>query len=156
IQGLIATNRWASRAQSVLVELEGWQTELLEAQSGLRGFVITSNASFLSSFDATRDRCVKHDGNLTQLLADNKARLDRLPKLRQLTDELLLFQVNVLRWSTTLGLESARAMISSGEGKRLMDEARSIIRTMETFERFTLEERVEASNVKARHALLTG
>ena len=156
IKSLVSANNWVSHTQSVILELEGIQTKLLDVQASLRGYLISGNRSFLPQDQNTRRKIAQHFTALETSLLDSPPQLERASGLKPIADELLLFQDNVLMTADAMDLETARSMVSSGEDEAIMDRAKLLLGKMQDFERILLEERVEAANKNARYVSVVG
>ena len=103
---------------------------LKDAETGQRGYVITGHPSFLEPF---RDAKAHLPGELTRLRAltadmpDQTARVDQLSRL---VDRKFAEMDMVLRVRDTAGGATAAALVSGGQGRRLMDQARAVAGAM--------------------------
>ncbi len=124
-------------------------TELLamhtDAETAVRGFVITQDERFLESYEIAAARRERLFISLEQS-ADPEV-LARLPVLRELSDAKLanaLQNVNSVREGN---VAAARSRIVGGHGKRLMDNIRSQIVALVASEDVRLARLVAASEV---------
>ncbi|WP_422371130.1 methyl-accepting chemotaxis protein [Hoeflea sp.] len=117
---------WNTHTYHVL----GYSNDLIAAvvnqETGVRGFLISGDESFLEPFHAGRTAFNENMKTLLELTSDNPAQQARLRKVEQLGND----------WTTTIAereialmkdpatVEEARRIESSGAGKGLMDALR--------------------------------
>lgn len=51
IQNLLSSNSWVNHTQEVISDLNKGNALILDAQSGMRGFLITGNETFIDDLD---------------------------------------------------------------------------------------------------------
>jgi PAS domain S-box-containing protein len=155
----LAQLREASRAvehtHEVRSELERVLSLLSDAEAGQRGFLLTGVVTYLEPYKAA--------------LASLSARLDRLRRLtadnpRQQTDLAALeslIQRKAAELSTTIAAREARGfdvatrIVLTDEGKRVMDQIRTVIAAMGAEEQRLLTERTQREERAGRTAAFT-
>jgi len=125
----------------VINNLETIKTEIISAETGVRGYAITRDSSFLGPYFSSANSVLPVLDEVSQLTTDNHAHQDRLKLLK----ELLVIRLNVLK-SSIIGYDSAgfatKEMRLRREGsKQVMDSIRLLITQMETAEHQLVEER---------------
>jgi methyl-accepting chemotaxis protein len=156
-QHLIENSRWVNHAQQVRMDLTGLLSMLKDVETGLRGYVITGNDAFLEETDA--DQINRAFANLRKLVSDNESQLRRLDAARPVIDARLAHATKAIELRKTLGLEAGLEAVTSGEGKKLMDQVRAIFDEMDRDERERLERRrneAEASADSTEAVILWG
>jgi CHASE3 domain sensor protein len=129
-------------------------TDLTDAETGQRGYLLTGDPAYLKPYlDARKvlDRDLK---NLRDLTADNprqQARLDFLEPVVRARIAALERNIALRRAGDTA---AAIALVHDGRGKRLMDQARTLVAEAEAEEQRLLDERAARSARAARTALL--
>lgn len=125
---------------------------LTDAETGYRGYLLTSNPTFLEPYRgvdiAARDALV----TLTGLLADNPQRRDDLRRLSGLVNERLAEMAQNLELFNTGRREQAFASIRAAQGKTLMDGIRQLTATLKSQERTASELRERQANSAAAAA----
>jgi PAS domain S-box-containing protein len=108
----------------------------VDAETGVRGFVLTGKPLFLGPYDAALKR---RDGIFDRLAQTGNAQIVRaLPTLRALSDEKMeLGARNIADMRAGRALD-ARARVASGVGKRAMDRIRAQVAAMDAAERAIL------------------
>jgi two-component sensor histidine kinase len=134
------------RAYDVLLESERVISSLGDAQRGERGFLLTGNSAFLEPFTSGSANARRHFRRLSDLLDDNSDQGRRLEELHHLLEETLGFYGRTIELAGTGRRDAAIELVRSGEGKALMDRARSITDAIiETEEKVLSNERAEGA-----------
>ena len=101
-----------------------------DIETGQRGYLLTGNEEFLEPFFAGQARLLELFPAMRTALAGQQRQLDRLDKLRELSEEKIAFSEEAVRIGRAGNFTQSRGMISSGRGKRLMDELRLVNEAM--------------------------
>src|SRR5262245_40083267 len=100
---------------------------IVDAETGVRGFAITGNPDYLQPYYSGIDR-ITHllpaVGGNPALINAASSKGNKLPALIQEREKVMSDLIKILREK---GLEAARATITPGTGKRLMDEIRQTL-----------------------------
>ena len=99
-------------------------TNLINAETGERGYALTGDEAFLEPYLAVRDSVVGHLQALRPLTLNNAAQ-QSLGNLAPLVDAKLAEMAKVIELRRRQDLTGVVAAVSGGEGKRLMDSIRS-------------------------------
>ena len=130
-----------NHTRAVQLQLNLLLSELKDAETGQRGFLLTGLESFLEPYNRARTSLSGELAELRRLTADNPAQqraLDTLaPTVTQKIDELAQTIAQNRAGQTDAALEIVR----SGRGKAVMDQCRSQIAEMIAVEERLLEER---------------
>ncbi len=124
------SNRWIAHTYSVKVQLEAFLGLLVDVETGQRGFVITGDPAFL---DPYRNSLLRMDGALAELgreTSDNPVQRQFLTELDPKVGKKLAISQAIITTRKDRGLEAARALVASGEGKKSMDAIRGILASM--------------------------
>ena len=134
-----------AHTHEVLENLERIISQLKDAETGQRGFVITGETHYLEPYSAGLLGIELAVANARKLTSDNPSQQRRLdvigPLIQRKLDEL--DQTIYLR--RNVGFQSALEVIVTDAGVRTMDELRAVIAEMERDERQLLEQRDEAT-----------
>jgi len=146
---------WVAHTLQVRAELEAGFADLMEAETGVRGYVITGDTSYLAPYRFARATLSSRLRGLRALTADNPAQQRRLDSL----DALVATRLERFQWTVetrrTGGPAAAGRAVIGGRGKELMQQVRGLVRQMEDDEERLLAERSAALQAKARLARLT-
>ncbi len=129
--------------------------DLDEAESGVRGFVITQSADYLAPFDEAAARVPARLERLQALVADNPDQVELVATLRPLVDEriaaLAAARDRVLAGDREALL--AAPVQGIGPGKRSMDRIRAMVANFVGVERQLLAERRSENRSSDRFTL---
>ena len=146
---------WVAHTLQVRAELEAGFADLMEAETGVRGYVITGDTSYLAPYRFARATLSSRLRGLRALTADNPAQQRRLDSL----DALVATRLERFQWTVetrrTGGPAAAGRAVIGGRGKELMQQVRGLVRQMEDDEERLLAERSAALQAKARLARFT-
>ncbi|MBU1329580.1 MAG: methyl-accepting chemotaxis protein [Gammaproteobacteria bacterium] len=134
----------------VLDESADLLTNLLNIQTGMRGFVISGLDPFLTPLNDGKTAVQQNISALRRLTQDNPAQQQRLDRLNTLYDQWLAEDVTTsveLRRRVTAGSQPMDAVVqhvSAGTGKAKVDAMRALLNDMEHEEQGLLAERTDA------------
>ncbi len=127
----LASANWVAHTLQVRAELEAAFAAVIDAETGVRGYVITGDIAYLAPFDAARATLDPLLVELRTLTADNPAQQRRLDSLMT----LISLRLERLRRTTdarrTNGSAAAGRAIVSGQGQALTERIRELIVQMQ-------------------------
>jgi len=149
IRSLVKSNDWVNHTQDVIYNLNAASGVLTDAQTSMRGFLITGKNDFLTRYDDAEERSNAFFSKVDRLTTDNPAQQQTLRELRPL--RLLFFQylqdrVNDKKAGRTLLADDLEG------GRRIMNNIRSLLSRMEKEEQRLLAERVGDSQRYASYS----
>ncbi|WFS17244.1 methyl-accepting chemotaxis protein [Pseudomonas sp. 905_Psudmo1] len=133
---------------------------LINIETGARGFVITGRDQFLGPMESGERELRAHMAQLRQLTRDNPAQQRRLSELQALHDQWLGEDINgnlELRRQVNAGTQRFDALVelvSSGSAKVKMDAMRRILSEIQSEERALLEQRTASMNAAKSESLM--
>ncbi|HEY6155968.1 MAG TPA: PAS domain S-box protein [Gemmatimonadales bacterium] len=146
---------WVSHTLQVRAELEAAFADLIEAETGVRGYVITGDTSYLAPYRTARASLGSRLAGLRTLTADNPAQQRRLDSLQT----LVATRLERFQWTIDIrragGPGAAGRAVSGGRGKELAQLVHEDITGMEDDEAQLLAQRSATLQAKARLARLT-
>ena len=146
---------WVAHTREVQNQLTQLLSNLQDAETGQRGYVITGVESYLAPYTDGSARAEENRRHLAELVSDNprqQARADALAPL--IADKLAELQQTV-ELRRTRDFTAAQSLVLSDRGKKTMDAIRTIVQEMNSEEEALLKTRAEASQNDARDAKLT-
>ncbi|HEY4650530.1 MAG TPA: CHASE3 domain-containing protein, partial [Pontibacter sp.] len=131
-------------------------SNLKDAETGQRGYIITADEAFLEPFYMALERNDQLFKTLQKLTADNQAQQQRLAEAEKLIREKLAFTHRVINVRRHEGERAAVSLVSTAEGKNVMDQIREIFRQVEAAEErlLTIREQEAARSEKITQVLL--
>lgn len=140
----VASNTLVNHSNQVLYEFEQILMSSVDAETGVRGYVITGDDDFLKHFTTANSKAIEKLEKVKQLTKDNP---NQQNNIEELAKELKM-RFDNLNTCITLrkdDYEKARALVASGEGKQIQDEIRKIIDESQELERNLLAQRIQDS-----------
>jgi PAS domain S-box-containing protein len=160
-RNFIETNQLVIHTREVRQELETTLSTILDAETGQRGYLLTSDEGYLDPYTLAVATIDEHVERLRTLTEDNPDQQHRLSTLEALVAEHFDSIQQTLQVYEDEGFESAQQVIQSGIGKLTMDEIRALFSEMVQDENQLLEARSATSTESAQNTvtavlLLTG
>jgi methyl-accepting chemotaxis protein len=151
---LVETTQWVDHREKVMTKLSELQTELLDAETGQRGYVITGETSYLEPYQAALS---KLDRTLRELkeMTHTPARQRRLEQLPPLIEEKLGELKETIDLRTHKGFEAARQVVVTDKGKNAMDRIRALIDELVGEDQILLKLRNEEAAASAQSTIAT-
>ncbi|MFO0897258.1 MAG: CHASE3 domain-containing protein [Pirellulales bacterium] len=144
----------------VLDALAQTLASVTDAETGQRGYVITGDKAYLEPYHAANKRLLELTARLSFLTGDNEDQQAELTKLQALVAGRVGVLEKVIAARDLGGLDAARGLVLTGEGKRQMDAIRAQVAAMQEREQELLDIRSLAARVSYATAratlLLTG
>ena len=136
----------------VLGELSEVISNLQDAETGQRGFILTGEEEFLEPYTAALPLISSNIGDVRQLTEDNPLQQRNIDRAEPLVQAKLDELQQTIELRRSEGFESALAVVLTGEGKQIMDQLRAVIADMEAEENSLLVERAKSSDSAATFA----
>ncbi|GGC79417.1 CHASE3 domain-containing protein [Undibacterium terreum] len=155
INQLITTGFWVSHTHKVLEEVANFAGSLQEAETGFRGYAITGNPEFLEPYETARTEFPKILHDVKELTSDNPAQQKLFDQIEMLAREKFANQKENISFIKDGHPEQAIKNISSGNGKRIMDEIRKLTDQAASNETNLLKKRTEESDATVSNAKST-
>ena len=145
-------NHWAIQQYEVLRNLRVVLTDLLNAETGMRGYLLTTQDEFLQPYhESVRDS----KADLEAMLLNGKANPDLKENIDHIYDEALAFQT-LLATDEQLLRTQGKAIVTAdiiANQKARMDQLRYDIDTVTQQSRNNLDARLEESQLSSRHVV---
>jgi CHASE3 domain sensor protein len=140
---LVADAQLVDHTHEVIENLGSIVSQLKDAETGQRGFVITGESRYLEPYDAGLEGVAVAVANVRMLTIDNASQQSLLDDTELLIQRKLDELSQTIELRRTSGFETALAVVITYDGKSTMDELRAIVSVMEQDERRLLEQRAE-------------
>ncbi|RKS94017.1 signal transduction histidine kinase [Flavobacterium limicola] len=144
----VASNTLVNVSNQVLYEFEQILLSSVNAETGVRGYVITGDEDYLKPYNTANSKINEKLEKIKKITQDNpiqQNKIEKLAKVIKLRFDILNTCVNLRKND----FEKARAFIASGEGKQIQDEIRKIISESQELERSLLTQRTQDSKEDA-------
>jgi CHASE3 domain sensor protein len=154
-QQLADDEAWVAHTHEVLTELSQLLSALKDAETGMRGYVITGEDRFRQPYDQALPRVRFHLDRVRELTADNDRQQARIGPLEGAIAARLAELEDAVRRRQEQGFEPARRVVLGGRGKAAMDDVRRVVAEMEHEEHDLLRLRAGRSEASYRWSLGT-
>jgi methyl-accepting chemotaxis protein len=146
---LIENDAWVTHTYQVQTGLADLLSELKDAETGQRGYLITGDESYLAPYQSALAAIKSTFGDVRKLTADNPNQQRRLAALAPLIDTKLAELKQTIDLRRTEGLDAAARVVVSNVGRSVMDQARSIVAEADQEEKDLLKVRTEEARSSA-------
>ncbi|AYL96341.1 response regulator [Mucilaginibacter celer] len=138
-------NTWVDHTQKVIHTSTSLLQELIDAETGMRGYGATNKKVFLDPYNAALPKIADDLANLKDMVKDNPMQIKRVDSINKLVkDQLLILKTNIeTREAQGLDYMVQRNMFLNG--KENMDHIRMLIDHMTNAEERLLGNRKESS-----------
>ncbi len=148
--------QWVSHTLEVERELQRLAALLVDAETGQRGYLLSSRAEFLDPYRAALTKIPVEITHLGSLTSDNPIQQENLRLLRPLVQGKLGFMADNVALQAAGQHEEALHQVETGRGQEAMNSLRTRIDAMYQEENRLLSLREKALDHQTRvHALLT-
>lgn len=131
IRSLLHSNSLVNHTQDVIYNLNEGAAQIVDAQTSMRGFLVTGREDFLNHFDEAEENANAYFEKVEQLTLDNSVQQNSLKELKPLRAKLFTF----LRYRIAdkrIGVNILSYDLDTG--KMLMDNIRVIVKRIEKHE----------------------
>lgn len=156
---MIDAVNWRKHTFEVQHAIEGIFSLLQDMETGQRGFVITGENRYLEPYNNAENKIDTYIKNLQQLTADNPAQLQLIATLKVRLAEKMSELNETITLRKEKGFESARQIILTDKGKKIMGEIRTLVGEMETEENTLLQKRssqADANTLRTKNIIMWG
>lgn len=138
ITSLLKSNGSVNHTQEVIYNINDGATVLIDAQTSVRGFLVSGKQSFLEQYTNAEINSNNIFENITKLTSDNPLQQQSLQELKPLRSEFFDYLQSLIKEKTR-----GETTLSSDldQGKKLMDRMRVILKRMESQELELLKQR---------------
>jgi methyl-accepting chemotaxis protein len=141
-------NTWNIHSYQVITLSNSMLTDMINMETGVRGFVITGNDSFLAPYTSGKQAFEQAYKQLRTLTADNDAQQQRLTSLLDLYESVMAIdkQLILIRRQVSSGEKSSdvlQSFFQKGQDKYLMDRYRTVAADFNNVESTLLAARSE-------------
>ena len=141
VRHLRTTAGWVGHTHQVLTDLDRLLSLVTEAETAERGYVITADQDYLTTYRAAADGAEQVEQEVRHFTADNPSQQQRLRHVNELVTERLAALSTVNEARRAQGFAAAQQLIQTGPGKRIHADLRRQIDEIADVERSLLRER---------------
>ncbi|MDZ8030308.1 response regulator [Nostoc sp. DedSLP04] len=152
---LIDTNKQVQITQEKINQLEELLSEMKDAETGQRGYILTGQESYLEPYQAVIGNIDRKIVKLKDLIADQPNQQKQFATLESLIAAKLAILKQTIYLRQNQGFEAALQVIQTNQGKHLMDDIRKIVHEIENQDRRLLQQQSQAAKASANNTVLT-
>ena len=123
---LRVSQRQVAEQAGIRIELRELLAAYVNAETGVRGYMLTGDESYLEPYQAARAAIERSDLRMKSLLTPEKELAGLRDRIEALGSQRMVAMANTLSARREHGLDAAVAMIRQGRGKELMDDIRAL------------------------------
>lgn len=153
--GLAQSNDWVTHTYQVIGDLEAVLSDLKDAETGQRGYIIAGEDSYLQPYDQAISQVDQRLKEARDLTSDNPRQQKRLDALQLLVASKFAELKATIDLRRNQGFDAAVKVVKTNQGKNTMDGIRKIVGEMEGEENALLKQRTDTARSDARFAGLT-
>jgi signal transduction histidine kinase/DNA-binding response OmpR family regulator/CHASE3 domain sensor protein len=142
IKSLLDSNEWVAHTHEVIYNLNSAKLTMGDAQTGVRGYLITGKEDFLEMYKGSEARTDAFIEKLETLTEDNKEQQITLRNARPLVNSFFRYLDQRVKEKRD---NRAISAIDLEKGKILTDQMRALLKRMENRELELLKSRTDAS-----------
>ncbi|MGJ7552353.1 response regulator [Variovorax sp. RB3P1] len=120
---LLNTIGWVEHTDRVTRAASELQRQSIDMETGMRGFLITGDESFLEPYQSAVPRIKGDTAALRELVSDNRQQVERVDRIAGIQATWLEFARSLI--AARRSGEDAQAQVRLGRGKRLTDDMRA-------------------------------
>ncbi|MDP9109410.1 MAG: CHASE3 domain-containing protein [Pseudomonadota bacterium] len=143
---------WIGHTDIVIAHISDVGSVLQDAQSAVRGYIITGDERFLAPYTAARSTIVTRIDGLRKLVADNPSAVQAVGQLESQARDSLSIDDSMVQLRRSGSAAAAMGLVASGEGESVMWRIRLRIEQMIDAERHLLGQRESSAAASALHA----
>ncbi|MEM9265123.1 MAG: methyl-accepting chemotaxis protein [Cyanobacteria bacterium P01_F01_bin.13] len=133
-------NEKVTLAYQIQTDLLKIEKDLVEAESGQRGFLYTKKEVFLEPYNSAINK-IETDISHVEGLLDDEAQKQRLIELKQLTEKRLTYLGETVALARAGNENTVRARVVSSQGRKLAADVKAAVIEMEAAEEEILKSR---------------
>jgi methyl-accepting chemotaxis protein len=153
ISALIENDELVNRSHQVQIAFGDLVSEMKDAETGQRGFVITGDPAYLEPYQSALGAIATKLDSLRALTADNQGQQQRLAALGPLIGRKLAELKRVIDVRRTSGFDPAAKEVGNNLGKDLMDRIRGVAVAADRETNALLAQRAAAAKASAGWAV---
>ncbi len=150
IKSLLNSNFWVNHTQDVIYNLNEGSSILTEAQTSMRGYLLTGDEQFVDRFNDAENNANVYFEKLDGLTADNPSQLKLLRELRDKRSGFFKYLNNQI---VKKRLSKQTLIFDLNEGRKMMNDMRAIVKDIESKEQALLKERISNSERYGNYSL---
>ncbi len=141
---------WQTHTYLVKTNLQGLEKDLVDAETGQRGFIYTNKPEYLEPYNKGRIEFSKSINQLKKLIKDNPEQVKNLEQVEKLAHQKLDELAETISLKKAGKDQEVKNLVLSGKGRMFMEEIRTNIAEMLTIEDQLLAKRSQLAKESAQ------
>ncbi len=146
VKSLDDSSYWQNHTYEVINLTQKIETELLNAESGLRGFIITQKADYIDPYNKNESKIIPNIIALKKLVSDNPPQLEKADSLEFYAEKKLVDMHEILQANASSGQDLAFRKVMTDKGKFYKDRMLHFVTSIIAVEMKLLKERQERAS----------
>jgi CheY-like chemotaxis protein/CHASE3 domain sensor protein len=121
IQSMNDDSSWESHTYDVIDHAQNLEVRILNAETGLRGYVLTQRSQYLQPYNQNVNKIQPLVKELQRLTADNLSQQERMDSLSFYTNQKIRDMQEILRANASTGQDEAVRKVLTDKGKTFKD-----------------------------------
>ncbi len=138
--------KWMAHTREVSRMLSENLSKIQSIETGYRGYVITGNKNYLEPYDEMVGQIRSNIKQLKNLTKENPIQQQRIDTLEHISKLKIVYSKIIIEVREKNGFEAAMKVVSTEEGRTLMDKIRLITHSMQEEEEDLLKERTKITD----------
>lgn len=151
IKSLLNSNFWVNHTQDVIYNLNEGSAIITEAQTSMRGYLLTGDEQFVDRFNESESKSNAYFEKLEELTADNPPQQKLLTDLASKRSGFFKYLNNQI---VKKRLNKETLVFDLNEGRIMMNDIRAVMKKIENTEQKLLEERNSNSERYGNYSLI--
>ncbi|MBW4614688.1 MAG: response regulator [Desmonostoc vinosum HA7617-LM4] len=151
----IETSRREKHTYEVLNQLEALKFQLINAETGQRGYIITGKKQYIEPYNTAIQLIEQKLKSVQRLTSDNSDQQIQLDILQPLIARKLAELQETISIRQNQDFAAAQKIVQGDLGKQLMDDIRKIISAMQSQENKLLKQRTENAQAASQKTVAT-
>ncbi|QKQ75438.1 response regulator [Nostoc sp. TCL240-02] len=152
---LIDASNQVQKTQGKINKLEELLSEMKDAETGQRGYILTGQESYLEPYLAVVANIDQKIVELKDLIADQPSQQKQFAALESLIAAKFAILKQTIYLRQNQGFEAALQVIQTNQGKYIMDDIRKVIHDIENEDKRLLQQESQAAKASANNTVLT-
>lgn len=121
VQSMESDSSWESHTYEVIDHAQNLEVKLLNAETGLRGYILTQRSKYLDPYNKNANRILPAIKELQHLTIDNLSQQERLDSLEFYANQKLADMQEIIQANSSEGQSAAIRKVQTDKGKLFKD-----------------------------------
>lgn len=148
------TAQWVQRSQTGMTRLEGLLTQLVGAETGQRGYLLTGDHRYLRPYLTAIESIQHRLDTLETLVQDNPTLQQHLVRLKPLIADKFAELEETIALRDDQGYEAAMTLVQTHQGQQVMDRIQLILHSMKAEAQAVFAQRSQMNQAYTRRIWL--